>query len=394
MRFEFISSISEVPATQWNALWPNAYPFTQHGFFHALEESGSIDGANTNDSGWRPMHLLAWQEQTLLGAMPLFLKYHSYGEYVFDWAWADAYARAGFDYYPKLINAIPFTPATGPRIGISDEVTDASILVQQMLKHISEWANTKGCSSWHSLFPEQASAIHLPENEIALRVGCQFHWFNRDYESFDHFLESFASRKRKNVKKERKTAHAHGLDIQLNSARDLSEADWHDFYLLYQRTYLKRSGHGGYLGFDFFLRVAQLLPDNVLLTCVRNNQQLVAGSLFFRDEQCLYGRYWGAREELDQLHFEACYYQGIDYAIAEKLVRFDPGAQGEHKIQRGFTPVKTQSFHRLFHRDFQPAIEQFTQQEAEHIDHYIAQCRESLPFKDGTPIAESDILLR
>ncbi|VUD69078.1 hypothetical protein TDB9533_04444 [Thalassocella blandensis] len=395
MQFQFHSSIDEINALAWDSLWPTAYPFTRHAFLAALEHSGSIDSPQQQGSGWIPRHLSVTENEELLAVMPLFIKQHSYGEYVFDWSWADAYARNGLDYYPKLVNAIPFTPATGPRIAFHSRLheTAKSAVAEQMLKAIEEFASTHVLSGFHSLFPSAEQHSNFQSRGFALRHGSQFHWFNQNYQNFDQFLETFSSRKRKNVKKERRVAQSHGYTICMQPASDISEEDWHTFYLLYQRTYLKRSGHGGYLGQDFFLQLAHSMPTQVLMASVKDEQELIAGALFFKDEDTLYGRYWGTRIELDQLHFEACYYQGIEYAIANKLKRFDPGAQGEHKIQRGFTPVFTASFHQLFHADFQAAVTHFVQQEFPHTRHYVQECRTSLPFKEGCDQVRADILM-
>ena len=384
----------------WDQLWPTDYPFTRHAFLAVLENSASIDSPEYHNSGWIPRHLTVTQDEHVIAAMPLFIKLHSYGEYVFDWSWADAYAQTGLNYYPKLINAIPFTPATGPRLAIASSLsaTEQNTLATQMLQHIDEYAQQQGLSGFHSLFPDRTAQKYLTHSTtaasaLACRQGCQFHWFNQGFENFDDFLQSFSSRKRKNVRKERRVAQSHGFNIRLEEGGDISEDDWYNFYLLYQRTYLKRSGHGGYLGKDFFLQLAQTMPQHLAMASVRENQQLIAAALFFKDSTTLYGRYWGTRFELDQLHFEACYYQGIDYAIAQKLQRFDPGAQGEHKIQRGFTPILTSSYHRLYHPEFHAAVEQFVRQEKLHNQHYLDDCRTSLPFKEGSNTVPPEILI-
>lgn len=402
MNFQFHSSIKTISAPAWDALWPSDYPFTQHAFLSALEDSNSVDSGTSHKTGWQPYHLTLSQGSRCVAAMPLYIKIHSYGEYVFDWSWADAYARTGLDYYPKIVNAIPFTPASGPRIGFDPELTseERTSLLNRMLGQVQSFAEENQMSSFHCLFPDASTSALFnkhsgqSENVLARRSGYQFHWFNEGYENFEHFLQSFSSRKRKNIKKERKVAQSHGLEIKMLEASAMQEKDWQDFYLLYQHTYLKRSGHGGYLGLDFFQHVAQALPKQVLLAAVRNEDSLVAGALFFRDQSTLYGRYWGSKLPLDQLHFEACYYQGIDYAIAQKIHRFDPGAQGEHKIQRGFTPISTCSYHQLYLRDFQFAVSEFVEQEARHVDAYIAECRESLPFKEGTKCVHKNILFQ
>ncbi len=407
MKTEFINSITDISAENWDALWsaqqPSQYPFTRYAFLNALEASGSVDVAygSLDDAiadartGWIVSHLIVKDQDTLIAALPLFIKTHSYGEYVFDWSWADAYARCGMSYYPKLINAIPFTPATGPRFAIAKQLDaqQKELLIERVFSAIEDFSNEQQLSSFHCLFPSHGDARIFKEEKFICRYGYQFHWFNQGYTSFDNFLESFSSRKRKNLRKERATAQQHGLSISMHEAHELSEEDWTHFYRLYQRTYIKRSGHTGYLGEKFFHKLAAALPKNVLLLCVRNESTLVAGALFLRDEKTLYGRYWGSLIEYDQLHFEACYYQGIEYAIKNNIERFDPGAQGEHKIQRGFTPIQTCSYHRLKQPEFQRAVEDFVRQEKQHIDLYIKESSQSLPFKEGTPITDKAILL-
>ena len=388
-------SITDIPAADWDALWTDAYPFTQHAFLAALESSGSINGVAARDTGWQALHVCIEHHGTVVAAMPLFLKMHSYGEYVFDWAWANAYQQAGVNYYPKLVNAIPFTPATGPRMAFAntlstDEKTQAA---HCLIDTIQQVADEHHCSGYHSLFPCHDNAEILRKHHLTQRLGAQFHWFNNAYRHFDDFLAQFSSRKRKNIRKERAKVHSSGLTLRMRDANAIEEDEWHDFYALYQRTYIKRSGHGGYLGQDFFQQLAQAMPTQVLLASAHDGDEMMAAAFYLRDEKHLYGRYWGAREDIDGLHFECCYYQGIDYAIAHQLERFDPGAQGEHKIQRGFTPVLTQSFHCITHPEFRRAIDDFLLREAPGVKAYVADARTYLPFKDEVHIVSKDILL-
>ncbi len=391
----FHNSIADVDATQWNSLWRTQHPFTQHGFLSAVEKSDSVDTLENSGSGWQVQHLTVAEGEKLIAVAPLFVKTHSYGEYVFDWSWANAYHQAGIDYYPKLLNAIPFTPATGPRIGWSADLDDKqkTECFTLMWRTIQELVKQQACSGFHSLFPTASATNHWQNAGFVRRIGYQFHWFNHDYRDFDDFLASFSSRKRKNLKKERAKVHAQPLDIRMRHAAEISREEWDTFYALYHRTYLKRSGHAGYLGTDFFHQLALELPHNVLLASAHHRGQMIAAALYLRDENTLYGRYWGSKMDVDGLHFECCYYQGIEYAIAHGLQRFDPGAQGEHKIQRGFTPIKTQSYHWLAHPAFNRAIRDFVAQEARQIEHYLQDARSLLPFKEGVDIASEDILL-
>ncbi len=395
MQPRIFHSIHDFPSDDWNALWPHVYPFARHAFLAALEDSGSVNGSTTNDTGWQPLHLAIEHQGKLIAAMPLYLKFHSYGEYVFDWSWANAYQQAGLNYYPKLLNAIPFTPATGPRMAFSQTLSahEKTQAHSAMLDAVKKLAQDHHCSGYHSLFPSHESAKALQAQHFSQRLGYQFHWFNDGYRDFDDFLTRFASRKRKNIRKERSKVHASGLTLQMRDGNAVSENEWREFYALYHRTYLKRSGSAGYLGRDFFQRLANAMPEQVLLASAHDGEGMIAAAFYLRDEHTLYGRYWGAREDIDGLHFECCYYQGIDYAIAHKLTRFDPGAQGEHKIQRGFTPILTQSFHWLAHPEFQRAIDDFLKREAPTVKQYVRESRGYLPFKDEVETVSEDILL-
>lgn len=384
MKVSFLSSINEISAEQWDALWACDYPFTKHAFLLALETSNSANSS----SGWTVQHLVVHHDNALVFVMPLYLKTHSYGEYVFDWAWADAYARHGREYYPKLLNAIPFTPSTGPRWARSSD--DPSI-TQAVFNAIKEHAETHAVSSFHCLFPDTETQRAFANENYIRRKGCQFHWFNNNYRDFEHYLEDFSSRKRKNIRKERKKCEE--FSITFLNGHEASTEDWELFYQLYHRTYLKRSGRAGYLGRSFFITLAQTMPDNILLAKAEYQNETIAGAIYFRDKECLYGRYWGTKMDIDGLHFETCYYRGIEYAIENGIQRFDPGAQGEHKIQRGFQSIETCSYHWIKDQNFSNAIEDFCRSEAEHNRLYVEDARSYLPFKEGVPTVKTDILL-
>ena len=396
MHFEFLKSINDIGEHEWNALWLSNYPFTKHQFLRALENSGST----TAETGWTPQHMVVRQNGTLVFAMPLYLKTHSYGEYVFDWSWADAYARYGEEYYPKLINAIPFTPATGPRFAMAEglanmlgtqEDNDSFCLWSNVVEALQAHCADINASGFHSLFPSANSHAPWQKSKLLQRKGCQFHWFNRNYADFDDFLGDFSSRKRKNIRKERlKCAN---IDICIQPANEVSEDDWAFFYQLYHATYIKRSGRPGYLRSEFFLELAQSMPEQLLLAQAKVGGKTVAGAIYFRDDECLYGRYWGSAIDIDGLHFETCYYRGIEYAIANGLKRFDPGAQGEHKIQRGFQPVQTTSFHWLAHPEFQHALEHFCNDEAKENTRYVEAARKLLPFREDVSYVADSVLL-
>lgn len=379
MEWQFVPSILTIDPTQWNRLCPSDYPFIRHEFLAALETSK----ATCAQTGWQPHHLIAIQEGTLIAALPSYLKTHSYGEYVFDWAWADAYRRYGQEYYPKLLSAIPFTPCYGSRLLIHPE---HAIAIHQVMPLIQAEISRLHLSGWHCLFPELQESNEWRDAGAQQRLGCQFHWFNRGYKHFDDFLATMNSRKRKNILKERRILAEQNISFEWLVGTDIHHHNWDAFYPLYRNTYLKRSGHSGYLTQDFFHRLGSSLADHVLLVNAKRmdssgQQQLLASALFLRDSHTLYGRYWGSFDDYTFLHFETCYYQGIEFAIASNLQRFDGGAQGEHKIQRGFEPVLTYSNHWLRDLHFQQAITKALDHEAINIQAYLADATTYLPFK-------------
>ena len=374
----FLDNIDAIAASRWNALCLSDYPFVRHEFLYALELSGSI-GAH---QGWQPQHLIVESDGELIAAMPLYVKSHSYGEYVFDWAWADAYKTHGLAYYPKLISAIPFTPCTGARLLLKDEHS-LSELLPIAIAAIKARAHELKASGWHCLFPTEAVSTALVSAATVQRIGCQFHWLNHSYACWGDFVAVMNSRKRKNINKERRHVQEQGITFLVKEAGAISESDWQLFYRLYCNTYLKRSGHSGYLTEQFFSLLNKNCTDTVVMIIAQHHTQSIAAALFFKDAKTLYGRYWGCVEEYDFLHFETCYYQGIEYAIQHNLQRFDGGAQGEHKIQRGFEPVITYSNHWLVRDDFQHAISQFVAQEAEGIHAYQQDAQQHLPFKES-----------
>lgn len=388
MQYRFLDSISEIEAESWNSLLQTNYPFAQHEFLDALETSGCVGV----ESGWIPRHLILQESNKLIAALPLYEKSHSYGEYVFDWAWADAFHRYGRPYFPKLVSAIPFTPVTGPRV-LANKDTHLQDLLPQIQEAILGICRQKDFSSWHLLFPEgelinelEAVDAEAGNTRLMRRDAVQFHWQNRDinsgdpYTDFDHFLQDFRSSKRKQIRRERRKVAEQGLVLERKSGADLRESDWQTFYTCYQATYLKRSGHSGYLNLDFFQQIAQKLSSQCMIVTATQGSSPVAASLFFFDDDCLYGRYWGALSSFDCLHFEACYYQGIEFAIERGIKRFDPGTQGEHKLVRGFEPVKTYSYHWIADPEFSAAVDDFLTRERQHNDRYQEAATEHLPF--------------
>lgn len=377
MNIEYIDSIEHIAADAWNAIAGTDYPFTRHEFLHALERSGAADA----DSGWQAAHVLVRRNDALVAVMPLYRKTHSYGEYVFDWSWADAYRRYGYAYYPKLLCAIPFTPATGPRLCVragEDFAAVAAAVVNALQQHLCGVA-----SSLHILFPDREAGAAFAALGLSERTGVQYHWYNDGFADFDAFLATFNSRKRKSLRRERERVAEQGVTLRTLEGSAIGAQDWRLFHRFYQLTYAKRSGHRGYLNADFFQRIGATLAEHTVLTFADRGGETVAGALYFRDSRTLYGRYWGCVEELDALHFEACYYQGIEYCIRNGLQRFDPGAQGEHKIQRGFRPTRTRSYHWIENPQFRTAIDHFLAEERADLARYIEEASAALPFRQA-----------
>ncbi len=371
----YLSGIDQVSGVEWNSITGTSYPFMRHEFLCALESSDSV----CPEAGWQPHHLVVYQAEQLVAVMPLYVKTHSYGEFVFDWAWADAFQRHGFEYYPKLLTAIPFTPATGPRLCVIDE-TQRHIITQLVINDIKELLDNEDYSSWHLLFPETKELEQYSEFKLSKRTGCQYHWMNHDYQEFDDFLARLSSRKRKNIKRERRRVTEQGIQLKRITGINITSQQLFDFYTFYQATYYKRARRG-YLTFEFFEQIHKLMPEQLMLVMAYVEQQPIAAALCFQGNDTLYGRYWGCLEEFECLHFEACYYQGIEYCIEQKIRKFDPGAQGEHKISRGFEPTNTYSLHWIAHPGFRAAIDNFLEQEARGIDDYMEQAARLLPFK-------------
>lgn len=379
MKIIFNKSINEINKNDWDSLAPkNEYPFLKYEFLKLLELTGSTGIS----SGWVPMHITLEHEDSLIAAMPLYLKNNSQGEFVFDHSWANAFYHHGINYYPKLVSSIPYTPATGPRVMIKNTYSKKDIL-PIILEGIKSISKSNDISSWHILFPDDGEIASYRENDLSIRKNAQFVWFNEDYSSFDDYLDSFRARHRKNVKKERKKLSSQNLEVHHFTGADLNDELMNNFYNFYLSTNLKRSGHEGYLSKEFFLNAPQFIADNIVLMMAneKTTKHVVGGSLFFKDKENLYGRYWGCNEEFDCLHFECCYYQGIDFCIENNLKKFDPGVQGEHKIKRGFKPVETFSAHWIADEKFRTAIEDFVLREESQIKRYVKEAKKYLPFK-------------
>jgi predicted N-acyltransferase len=375
-RMRIVSSLAEVGQAAWDELLAQqseANPFLSYAFLHALHESGSACA----ETGWQPHYLTIWQDQTLAAALPLYLKSHSYGEYVFDWAWADAYQRQGLEYYPKLLSAIPFTPVSGARLLARDDA--ARDLLLQALLALQEQEQH---SSTHILFPPQEQASALEQAGFLLRSGVQFHWRNDGYGSFEEFLSTLERKKRKNILAERRKVSEQGVSFRTLRGADITEADWRFFHRCYKHTYAAHYS-SPYLNLDFFMRLGESMPQHLLLTVALRDGKRVASSLVMYDADSLYGRYWGALEEIPCLHFETAYYQPLEFCIAEKITWFEGGAQGEHKMARGFLPQKTWSAHWLAHPGFYDAVEHFLQRESGGIDNYLSELNDHSPFRQS-----------
>jgi len=369
---EIADSLSAVAPAEWDRLADN-HPLVSHAFLHALHESGSA----APDSGWTPQYLLLRDGSTLAAALPLYLKSHSYGEYVFDWAWADAWQRAGQRYYPKLLSAIPFTPVTGPRLLATDP--DHRLLLARAAIQL---AQELGVSTLHCLFPTETEAAELAADGFLLRKTVQFHWTNEGFASFDDFLARMNHEKRKKVKQERRRVLEAGVEFEWKVGRDITETDWRFFVRCYDNTY--RQHHSTpYLNLDFFLRIGAAMPDNLLLVLGRKDGRPLCASLDVFTPEALWGRYWGTLEFVSGLHFETCYYQAIEFCIARGIDSFEGGAQGEHKLARGLMPVTTWSAHWVAEPEFARAIRNFLERESRGISAYVDELVEHAPFKEA-----------
>ena len=385
-----LTSPLDVDAAVWNTLLAqqtHPTPFMRHEYLVALHESGSA----TPRTGWLPRFMTLWRGDTLMAACPLYVKNHSYGEYVFDWAWANAYEQHGVPYYPKAVIAVPFTPVPGSRLLARD--ADARAL---LVRAVCQWCEDENISSLHVLFASDDDVHTSTQQDLMLRHTVQFHWKNEDYQDFDHFLASLAQDKRKKIRQERRRVADAGVRFRWSRGADISAADWDFFYRCYERTYLEH-GNPPYLTRDFFARMAAHMPEAWLLFVAERNGQPIASSLIAigayassasgQKEQKLiaYGRYWGALERVDCLHFEACYYQPLQWCIDHGVQRFEGGAQGEHKMARALLPVQATSAHWLAHPAFAEAVERFLEREDEGISAYLHELEGRTPFRTPPP---------
>jgi predicted N-acyltransferase len=374
-----ISTLSAIGGAAWDKLLKlqaQATPFLSFAFLDAMHSTGCASAK----TGWQEQYLSVWQqsaqgEQELVAALPLYLKGHSYGEYVFDWAWAEAYQRHGLRYYPKLLSEIPFTPVAGNRLLAIDAASRA-----ELLRALLQLTSEPDISSTHVLFPTESESAQLAESGLLQRQAVQFHWKNQGFHDFAHFLASLEQKKRKNIAAERRKVAQAGVSLRRIPGAQVSQAEWDFFARCYEHTYAAHFSTP-YLNLEFFLALARSMPENLLLVIARQHQQDIACSLVVHDENTLYGRYWGCLQEVPCLHFETAYYQPLEFCIEQQIATFEGGAQGEHKMARGFLPHTTYSAHHLQHPGFANAVEEFLTREKCNISEYVQHLEGRNPFR-------------
>ncbi len=367
-------SLHDVDAGQWNALIGDGAPFLRHEFLLALEQSGCA----TPETGWDAHHLLMTDARgELIGALPLYLKPHSWGEFVFDFAWAEAYLRAGLRYYPRLVSAVPFTPVTGPRLLAPDA---GAATRRALIEAARDLGRALSASSLHVLFPDSAGRTELEAAGLLRRLDCQFHWHNAHYGSFDDFLAGFTAEKRKKIRRERRRVAEAGIAHTTLHGGDLDDALIGSVYNLHAQTFA-RYGNPPYLNVEFFRCLARTMPQSLVVELATRHGEAIACAVSLRGNDTLYGRYWGASGDHHSLHFETCYYRGIEYCIRERLARFEPGTQGEHKLQRGFMPAPVWSLHEIADPRFAAAIRDWLARERSRRRAYLRAAASHLPFR-------------
>ncbi len=380
MKLTLLNSVDEVTADQWNAVSGTGNPFLRHEFMVALERNGCVGERH----GWLPRHLTASDDDgTLVGVAPMYLKDNSYGEFVFDWSWAEAYQRAGLPYYPKSVVAIPYTPTPGPRILVRHDACRENVS-SQLIELARAWSQSEELSSLHWLFTDESDTAQLAKQGFLLRLGCQFHWENKGYRDFDDYLSHFNSRKRKKAYRERRYVREQGIELVTVHGHEATDLHLHTMHEFYRSTFEKKWGHPT-LTLDFFHEIARTMGEQLVFFIAQKQHKMVAAAICFRGDDTLYGRHWGCHADYHSLHFEACYYQGIEYCIRHGLKIFQPGAQGEHKISRGFLPTPTWSAHWIENEQFRGLIAQFLDHETTAMRDYIEELGQRSPFRDGRP---------
>ena len=375
------AKLADIPQHAWNALVIDNNPFLKHEFLSALEQHQCA----TPCFGWVAHHITIYHDANLIAAMPVYEKYNSYGEFVFDNAWADAWQRAGLAYFPKLVTAIPYTPTQGQRLLLnSSDPQQRAELKTLLWQTLQALANKRKASGVHILFAAENEQNWLAQQQdVFVRHDCQFHWHNQHYANFDDFLMQLTAKKRKNIRQERKRVQKAGVSFRVLDGHSASDQDWQQFNDFYQSTFIEKRGTAT-LNAAFFKAVAKDLPEHIVLVMADQANACIAGALMYRSDTCLYGRYWGCSKQVDALHFEACYYQGIEYCIQHGLQHFEPGAQGEHKIARGFIPTLTCSTHWMTENPFQAGIQHYVQQEQAAIADYMAECTQHSPYRSAS----------
>tara|TARA_B100001123_G_scaffold438201_1_gene572600 strand:- start:1019 stop:2173 length:1155 start_codon:yes stop_codon:yes gene_type:complete len=375
--FFFIKSIEEISKDRWNECSGINHPFTRYEFLHALEKSGST----INTTGWQPFHYLQLDKyKEIIAICPLYIKSHSFGEYIFDHSWANAYHRVGLKYYPKLQCAVPFTPVTGERIMVHYKIKKKNDIIKNVMKNIIAKAKTLNVSSLHFNFLKNPKYLDDNNKALLIRHGIQFHWKNNNYKTFNEFLKTLSSRKRKLIKKERLSIKNHNLKVKLLIGDKIQNEHWDFFYKCYLETTEKKWGNS-YLKKDFFIEIGRTLSSKILLIIAYQNNQMIASALNFISNNHLYGRLWGTIKYIPYLHFEICYYQAINFAIKNKIKIVEAGAQGPHKLQRGYLPVKTYSLHWIKNSKFKNAISSYLDEEIKIIEKEKKDLEEFTPYK-------------
>lgn len=375
---EIKQSLAEIDPGRWNDLGEADYPFTRHQFLYSLEQHHCL-----TEFGWQPVYICLLDNEKLIAAVPCYIKYNSYGELVFDHSWAQAYQRSGQDYYPKLVTAIPYTPATGPRFLIHQDIIDPeqrNELIGTLIQVIQQFCISNKLSGWHCLFEREALIESFQDLSLDYRFDCQYHWHNQGYNDFDDFLAALSSRKRKNIRRERESVAREELVIERKLGHEITEDQWIRVYELYAGIFHRKYGTPT-LTESFFKSLGNNMQQRVMVVWARNDQQIIAASLFFLSDTTLFGRVWGCDEYYNHLHFECCYYQGIEFCIEQGLETFDPGAQGEHKISRGFLPTRTCSAHWFVDSGFQQMIKRYLDQEKQQMLAYCEELSKRSPYK-------------
>jgi hypothetical protein len=375
LSFTWCRGLQDISPAAWQAL-AGTHPMLDYRFLRAFETSASVD----HQTGWIPYHLVVYDGEQLVAAAPCYIKTHSYGEYVFDWSWADAYEQAGGTYYPKLISAIPFSPVTGSRLLVHPDYAEPAQLAAVMLQQMQALCEQHQMSGTHILFPDTLSAAYCATHKWLHREGVQFRWENHGYADWEGFLAALSRDKRKKIRQERNKIVQQGVSCRVLNGHQLSAAELSFFYRCYSNTY-HRHGSQPYLTPEFFERIASEMPEQLLVFIATQDGEDIAASLCVRGPDTLYGRYWGCVRDISCLHFELCYYQPQDFCIAQGIRYFEGGAQGVHKLARGFEPYVTSSYHWLTHADFHQSVARFLSREETAMQHYVNELEERSPYK-------------